>query len=318
MADLYAKLGVAKTATDDEIRSAYRKLAKASHPDLHPGDKAAEQTFKEISSAYAIIGDEEKRKKYDAGEIDETGAERQPERRYYREYAGAEPGFKYEAGSNAGFDEFGDVFAELFRRQQSGRADGMRGDGVSDGPDVHFRTRGRNAAYRLAVDFLEAAKGAKKRIDLPGGRTLDVTIPAGTESGTVLRLAGQGGEGLGDGPRGDALIEIEVRPHPLFRRDGSNIVSTVPITLKEAIAGGSIRVETIDGGVNLKVPKGSSSGAVLRLRGRGIAPRTGTKGDHLVELRIVLPPHIDEGLEKLVTEWEDRHHYDPRATGDAP
>lgn len=307
MADLYETLGVPRTATEREIRGAYRKLAKSSHPDLHPGDKSAEQRFKEISAAYAILGDEEKRKKYDAGEIDETGAERQQERRYYRHYAETEPGFKYETGGDGGFDEFGEILSEMLRRQ---RTQDAGGDG-----HVRFRARGRDAHYRLAVDFLDAAKGATKRIDLPDGRALDVTIPPGTDDRQVLRLTGMGGEGLGGGPRGDALIEIEVRPHAEFRREGSTIRSTIPITLKQAVAGGSVRVETIEGPVNLRIPKNSSSGAVLRLRARGIAPRSGERGDHLVELRIVLPASPDAELEQLITDWEARHPYDPRNAG---
>ena len=307
MADLYETLGVARTATDKEIRSVYRKLAKASHPDLHPGDKAAEQRFKDISSAYAILGDEAKRKRYDAGEIDETGAEREPERRYYRHYAESEPGFKYGGGHEAGFEDFGDLFSEILRRQRA-----QAGDGEAR---MRFRARGPDAAYRLSVDFLEAVNGAKKRIDLPDGRTLDVTIPAGTDNGQVLRLAGMGGDGLGGGPRGDALIEIEVRPHAEFRRDSDIIRSTVPVTLKTAIAGGSVRVDTVEGPVNLRIPKGSSSGTVLRLKGRGVSQRSGGRGDHLVEIRIVLPPKPDEELEKLISEWEDRHPYDPRDAG---
>lgn len=313
MADLYATLGVERTATDDEIRTAYRKLAKASHPDLHPGDKAAEQRFKDISAAYAIIGEPDKRKKYDAGEIDETGAERQPERRFYRQYAEGEPGggFKYEAGDGAGFEDFGDLFGDLFRRGRAG-ADGADADG-----GMRFRARGRDAAYRLRIDFLEAVNGGKKRIDLPDGRTLDVNIPAGVEDGQILRLAGQGGAGLGEGESGDALIEITIRPHPIFKRDGATIKTVVPVTLKEAIAGGSVRVETVEGPVNLRVPKSSSSGAVLRLKGRGVPVRGSGRGDHLVEIRIALPDTPDAELERLVTEWEDRHPYDPRKAGGA-
>jgi DnaJ-class molecular chaperone len=305
MADPYATLGVAKTATEDEIRAVYRKLAKATHPDLHPGDKSAEQRFKDVSAAYAILGDAEKRKKYDAGEIDETGAERQPERRYYRHYAESEPDFKYGGGPEGGFEDFGDIFSEMLRRQQAQEADGRAGR--------RFRARGADMAYRLAVDFLEAVNGAKKRIDLPDGRTLDVNIPAGTENGQVLRLAGMGGEGLGGGARGDALIEIEVRPHPEFQRDGSTIKSIVPVTLKEAIAGGSVRVDTVEGPVNLRIPKGANSGTVLRLRGKGVpGPRGAKRGDHLVELRVMLPDKPDDELEKLVSDWETRHPYDPR------
>jgi DnaJ-class molecular chaperone len=303
MADLYATLGVAKTATDDEIRAAYRKLAKASHPDLHPGNKEAEQRFKEISAAYAILGDAEKRRRYDAGEIDETGAERELERRYYRQYAESGPGFKYEAGD---FEDLSGIFPGIFGR---GRAGGAGAEGM------RFQARGRDVAYRLSIDFLEAVNGAKRRIDLPDGRTLDVTIPPGVDEGQALRLAGQGGEGLGGGPRGDALIEINIRRHPVFRREGRTIKSVVPVTLKEAMAGGSVRVYTVAGPVNLRIPKGSNSGTVLRLRGKGVpGPHASERGDHLVELRIMLPERPDTELERLVSEWEARHPYNPRTS----
>jgi DnaJ-class molecular chaperone len=165
----------------------------------------------------------------------------------------------------------------------------------------------------LAVDFLEAVNGAKKRVDMPDGKTLDITIPPGLQDGQMLRLKGQGMPGVGDGPPGDALIEASVRPHPTFRREGNDIRSVVPITVKEAVAGASVRVETVAGPVVLKIPKGSNSGRLLRLRGKGAPdPRFGGRGDHLVELQVVLPDKPDAELERLITEWEAKHPYDPR------
>lgn len=307
MASPYDVLGVPKTASDDVIRAAYRKLAKANHPDLNPGNKEAEARFKDISAAYAIVGDADKRKRYDAGEIDESGAERPPERQYYRQYAEAEPGFKYEWGGElGGYDDLGGIFSELFGRGRSGEEHGAR---------APLRARGANVRYKLAVDFLDAVNGCKKRVDLPDGRTIDVSVPAGVEDGQQLRLAGLGASGIGGGPAGNAIIEIEIRPHPLFRREGATIRSVMPITLKEAIAGASVRVETVTGPIELRVPKGSNSGTVLRLKGKGVLDaKTSQRGDHLIEIRIMLPERPDTELERLVTEWEAQHPYDPRKT----
>lgn len=306
MATPYDVLGVPKTATDDEIRAAYRKLAKANHPDLNPGNKEAEHRFKEIAAAYAIIGDAAKRKRYDAGEIDETGAE-QPERQYYRQYAEAEPGSKYEWGGElGGYDDLGGIFSELFGRGRPGEEHGAR---------AQFRARGADVRYKLAIEFLEAVNGCKKRVDLPDGRTIDVLVPAGVEDGQQLRLARLGAPGIGGGPAGNAIIEIEIRPHAMFRREGTTIKSVLPITLKEALAGASVRVETVTGSIDLRVPKGSNSGNVLRLKGKGVPdPKSSKRGDHLIELRIMLPERPDAELERLVTEWEAQHPYDPRKT----
>lgn len=303
MPTLYETLGVEKTATEDDIRKAYRRLAKAHHPDLNPGNKEAEKRFKEISAANAILSDPEKRRRYDAGEIDEQGTERPPERRFYREYAEAGPSFRYGTGDGYGqFEDLGGIFEEMLRR---GGAEGAGGQ-------ARFRMRGHDTGYRLAIGFLEAVNGAQKRIDLPDGRTLDVRIPAGVSEGQTLRLAGMGGPGVNGGPPGDAMIEVEVRPHPVFRRDGTTIRSVLPISLNEAVSGASVRVDTISGPVDLKIPKGSSSGRVMRLRGKGVPDAQGQRGDHLVELRIELPGEPDAELERLVSEWEKAHPYDPR------
>jgi DnaJ-class molecular chaperone len=303
MADLYQTLGLTKTATDEDIRTAYRALAKKYHPDLNPGNKEAERRFKEISAAYAILGDAEKRRAYDAGKIDETGAER-PERRFYREYAGAEQGFKYQRPEDfEGFEDLGGIFGDLFR-QRRGRAGGA---------EAQFRMRGGDVRYTLPVDFMEAVNGAKKRVDMPDGKTLDITIPAGVNDGQILRLKGQGSPGHGGAPSGDALIEVKVRPHPVFRREGNDIKSVLPITMAEALAGGTVEAETVTGPVGLKIPKGSNTGRVLRLRGKGVQGRV--KGDHLVELQVVMPDKPDEELERFVREWETQHPYNPRQTG---
>ncbi len=303
MADPYQTLGVAKAATEDEIRKAYKKLAKKHHPDLNPGDKEAENRFKDISAAYSLLNDPEKKRAFDAGEIDESGAPK-AERRFYRDFADAGAGYRYgRAEDLGGFGDLGDIFGDVLRGRR-----GERGG-------AQFRMRGEDAAYTLPVDFLDAVKGAKKRVDMPDGKTLDISTPAGVQDGQTLRLKGQGGPGIGGAPAGDALITVTVRPHPVFRRDGSDIKSVVPVTLSEALSGGPVQVDTVTGPVSLKIPKHSNSGRVLRLRGKGV--QGAIKGDHLVELQVVLPPHPDAALEEFVASWEREHPYNPRQGGSA-
>jgi DnaJ-class molecular chaperone len=303
MADPYETLGVKREATQAEIRKAYLRLAKKNHPDLHPGDKAAEARFKEISAANDIVGDDKKRAAFDRGEIDASGAPQQPrqqERGSYRQHAEAGPGFKYERhGSNgAGNNQYGvdeqDLFAELFG--------GRGGRAHRRGPDL---------AYTLSVDFVDAINGAKKRVGMADGRMLDISIPAGLEDGQTLRLRGQGRPGVGGGEPGDVLVEVHVNPHATFRREGNNIRAILPVTISEALSGGKVPVPTVSGIVQLSVPKGSNTGTVLRLRGKGVASTKG-HGDHLIELQIVLPDTPDDDLVQMIAAWEGKHPYDPR------
>jgi DnaJ-class molecular chaperone len=299
--DLYSVLGVAKTASAADITKAYRKLAKKLHPDLNPGDKAAEEKFKTIAAAYGIVGDEEKRGRYDRGEIDASGQER-PQQRYYREYAGGEEGARYR--STAGYEDIGafsDLFGDLFGERGGARAAGGR----------RFSVRGQDAQYRLEVDFLDAVNGTKTRITLPDGGPLDVTIPPGVADGQVLRLKGKGNPGMGEGGPGDALIGIAVRPHPVFTREGDDILIEVPITIDEAVLGGKIEVPTIAGRVFATVPPGSNTGQTLRLKGRGIKSKSGA-GDQLVKLSVVMPERIDDDLKAFAEKWRESHRYDPR------
>jgi DnaJ-class molecular chaperone len=301
--DLYSVLGVAKTASPDAITKAYRKLAKKLHPDLNPGDEAAEDKFKQISHAYSILNDEEKRGRYDRGEIDASGQER-PQQHYYREYAGGEDGARYR--SSAGFEDIGafsDLFGDLF-----GERGGMRGGGRGG---ARFAMRGQDAQYRLDINFLDAVNGTKTRITLPDGESLDVTIPSGVTDGQVLRLKGKGGPGIGGAEPGDALVEIGVRPHPVFKREGNDIVVEVPITFDEAVLGGKVEVPTIGGRVSATVPPGAT-GQTLRLKGRGIKPKSGAAGDQLVKLSVVMPERIDEDLKGFAEKWRESHRYDPR------
>ncbi len=296
MSDPYQILGVSRSATQDEIRKAYLRLAKKNHPDLHPGDKGAESRFKEIASANDIVGDEKKRARFDNGEIDASGVERpqRPEREFYREHAEARPGFKYERRSNGTEHHNDDLFADLF---------GRRSERTS--------ARGADVGYTFSVTFTEAINGAKKRVVMADGKALDITIPAGLKDGQTLRLRGQGHPGYGGAEQGDALVEVHVGPHSIFRRDGSSIHSTLAVTAGEALAGAKVRVDTVSGVVELAIPKGSNTGTILRLRGKGV-PSKDRSGDHLVELQIVLPEHPDEDLVRFITEWEAKYPYDPR------
>ena len=301
--DLYSVLGVAKTASAGDVTKAYRKLAKKLHPDLNPGDKAAEEKFKQVAQAYSILNDPDKRGQYDRGDIDASGQER-PQERYYREYAGGPQGARYH--STAGYEDIG-AFSDLFGDVFSGGA-GMRG---ARGGGGRFAMRGQDAQYRLDISFLDAVNGTKQRITLPDGGTLDVTIPPGVSEGQVLRLKGKGMPGGGEGPPGDALVEIAVKLHPVFNRDGNDIVVEVPIGVDEAVLGGKIEVPTITGRVAVTVPPGSNSGQTLRLKGRGVKSKTGA-GDQLVRLSVMLPETIDDDLKSFAEDWRKTHAYDPR------
>ncbi len=293
----YAVLGLAPSASDSEIRAAFRKFAKKYHPDRNPGDKASEDKFKEVSAAFDIVGDSDRRKKFDRGEIDEEGRERvSPFNQYSgRGAPGGHPGARGPArgagpDSGASFEDLSDIFSDLFgARRAAQRA-----------PQPQ---RGRDVRYRLDVDFIDAAIGAKKRVTMPDGRTLDIAIPAGLSDGQTLRLKGQGEKGAA-GP-GDVYVEVKIKEHPTFERKGSDIYIEAPITLKQAVLGGKITVPTISGEVSVTAPKNSSSGAVLRLRGRGVARgKKATPGDQYVTLKIVLPEGGDKELEDFVKQWK--------------
>ncbi len=303
MKDPYETLGVSRTASAKEIRAAYRKLAKENHPDLHPGDKAAESRFKEISAAYAILGDEEMRRRYDAGEIDATGAERPQQHEFYRTYADADSPFHTQEGFASAED------LEEFLAQAFGGFRGARGTRRR----TEFRARGADLSYSLQVSFLEAANGATKTVTLPDGKTLNVTIPEGTEDRQTLRLKGQGGPGFGGGPPGDAYIEVHVQPHAFFERKDNNVHVTVPVTLKEAVLGAKIEVPTVRGVVSMTIPKNSNTGDTLRLRGQGIKDRrSGQMGHQYVKLKVVLPEGEEPELARFLESWTPKDQRNPR------
>ena len=294
MRDPYEVLGVKRDATAEQIRSAYRKLAKASHPDLHPGDQAAAERFKEISAANELLADPGKRAQFDRGEIDASGAPRARES-FYRDFAESPGGAKY--GGAAGFENAADV-EEMIQELFGGRRGGIR-------------MRGTDQGYRLEIDLADVAKGGRRSIPLVDGSMVEVTIPAGVEEGQVLRLKGKGGPGLGGGPPGDAMVEVRIRPHPHFERKGADIHLALPITLAEAMRGAKVTVPTLLGSVAMTVPKGASTGTRLRLRGKGL-PHGRGHGDQYVRLEVALPPAIDAELAAAVERWEQGHPYDPR------
>lgn len=300
----YQILGVKQDASEDQIKRAYRKLAKELHPDVNPGDKIVEQRFKGVTAAYELLSDKEKRGKFDRGEIDAAGAPRY-ENAFHRAYTRAGDGgfgFNFGGAGGPGGPNVEDLFSGLFGRgRQRGRAGSTR-------------IKGQDVRYTVRVDFISAAKGVKRRIQLYDGKSLDVTIPPGTTDGQALRLKGQGMSGMGGGAAGDAIVEVMVDTHPYFETNGKNVELEVPVTLSEAVLGGKIKVPTIHGAVTLTVPAGANTGTRLRLRGKGI-PATGKgakAGDQFVTLKVALPDEEDEKLVEFVREWSKGRDDNPR------
>jgi len=295
MADPYSTLGVARGATEAEIKSAYRKLAKELHPDKNKDNPKASEKFSAATNAYDLLSDKDKRARFDRGEIDGDGNPTAP---FGFGGGGGGGGFRGQPGGG-GFDQggadVGDLFDGLFGG--AGRRAGGGGFGRQAPP-----SKGANVAYRLAVQFTDAATLAPQRITLQDGKTIDLKLPAGVETGTQMRLSGKGQPGPGGA--GDAIVTIEVKPHPFFTRDGDNVLLDLPITLDEAVKGGKVKVPTVDGAVMLGVPTGATSGKTLRLRGKGFTGKDGARGDQLVTLQIDVPAD-DPAIRALVESWQD-------------
>ena len=282
--DPYSILGVPRSASEDDIRKAYRKLAKELHPDVNPG-KQAEERFKRVSGANDILSDPARRRQFDRGEIDANGEQR---------HAPRPPRATARGAPRGGFDDysFSEVFTDIFGSDRAGRSGG----------------RGHDVRYTLDIDFLESINGTKKRVTLPDGGVLDLNVPEGVHDGQVLRLKGKGGAGI---EPGDALVEVKVKAHASYKRNGDDVAFDVPITVDEAVLGGKIEVATVAGRVQLALPRGTNSGQVFRLKGKGVKNASnGVPGDSLVTIKIVMPPQIDESLAYFFSEWRQKHKYD--------
>jgi len=325
MRDPYQVLGVPKTASEAEIKSAFRKLAKKLHPDANKHDPKAASRFAELNAAYEIVGDEDKRKAFDNGEIDAEGKPRfqgfegfgaqpgaggfrgGPGGAHFESFSFGPDGFQRASrGRGHGGGGFEDILRDMF-----GSAGRSRTGGAQFEPeDFGAPATGQDLHASLTISLPEAAKGSKARVHLPTGKDVEVKIPAGILSGQTIRLKGQGWPSA-TGKAGDALITVNVAPHPLFAPDGSDLRIELPITLYEAVLGGKVRVPTLDGAVELAIPPGTNSGRTFRLKGKGLHTKDGA-GDLLATVRIVLPERADDEFKELMKKWRESKPYDPR------
>lgn len=287
MKDPYTVLGLRRDASAEDIKTSYRRLARELHPDRRPGDARSEEKFKHVSAAYALLSNAETRERYDRGEIDASGAPKG------RRASSSHGPSAFREGAHARRNPFDRFFRDR-----------------ASNPGI--KINGANVDYTLKVEFLEAARGAIKNVGMTNGKRLKVTIPPGTREGQTLRLRGQGMPGLGGGEAGDALVEISVEQHPLFRVDGDDIRAELPVTLPEAVLGGRVKAETIDGPVMVTVPEGSNTATTLRLKGKGLTKGTDKRGDHFAILKIVLPARPDPELVEFVRSWNARYPYQVR------
>ncbi|HEY0626494.1 MAG TPA: J domain-containing protein [Allosphingosinicella sp.] len=320
MADLYSQLGVARGASEADIKKAYRKLAKELHPDRNKDNPAASDRFSKVTRAYDILADKDKRAQYDRGEIDEEGNPRMPFG-FGRGGPGAGGGYSrssrpedFGVGGMGGEQvDLSDLFDTILggSRRSGGGGGGFGGFGGFGRQSAPPQQKGADVAYRLPVAFEDAAALKEQRVTLSSGKTISIKLPKGVEEGTKIRLAGQGQPGPAG--NGDAIITIAIQPHRFFTREGDNIRLDLPVRLDEAVEGGKVKVPTVDGAVMLSIPPGSSSGKVLRLKGKGFHAKNGTRGDQLVTLMVEVPTD-DAELKRFVEGWSGRGKGNPRAS----
>ena len=324
MRDPYEVLGVSKGANEADVKSAYRRLAKKLHPDANKHDPKAASRFAELNAAYEIVGDSDKRKAFDRGEIDAEGKPRfqgfegfgaqpgggahGPGGAHFESFSFGPDGFRRSGGGGTGAGG-GAGFEDLLRGMFGGRAGAGRG-AQFETEDFGASAGGQDLHASLTITLGDAAKGTKTRVHLPTGKDVEVKIPAGIASGQQIRLKGQGWPSA-SGRAGDALITISVAPHPLFKPDGTDLRLELPITLYEAVLGGKVRVPTLDGAVELAIPAGTNSGRTFRLKGKGLKAKSGA-GDLLATVRVVLPESVDDEFKELMKKWRDMKPYDPR------
>jgi DnaJ-class molecular chaperone len=311
--DLYQRLGIKRGASDEEVKKAYRSLAKQLHPDRNKDNPKAAERFSQVTSAYDLLSDKDKRARYDRGEIDEDGNPKMPFGSGFGGYSSGGPGASAGGGGPNGFPggfdpgaagaaDLSDLFEGLF----GGASPGGGRQGAPGGGFGGFRQRGRapqkgpDIAYRLTVPFIDAATLQPQRITLADGKTIDLKLPKGVEEGARIRLAGKGGDGPGG--RGDGIVTISIASHPFYTREGNDIRLSLPVSLKEAVLGAKVKVPTPDGPVMLTIPKGTTSGKALRLKGRGFTDRNGKRGDQIVTVQVDLPSG-DADLEAFAEDW---------------
>ena len=280
--DPYKLLGVAKSASEADIRKAYRALAKKYHPDVNPGNEAAANKFKEITAAYTLLTDKNLRAQYDSGKVDASGQAQNPFAGGFGNGGfGRSGGFGPQGGAKAGgYDDMSDLFSSLFGMNMGSQTGGPRRQGYSQSMPAKA---GADIRYKLTLSFIEALKGGKKRITGVGGKGVNITIPEGVIDGAVLRLRGKGHAGQNGGRAGDAKVEISVKSHKYFSRDGQNLRLNLPISLFEALSGAKVTIPMPRGSVSLNIPAGTNSGKILRLKGKGVGG-----GDLLVTPQITL------------------------------
>ncbi|WP_422375226.1 DnaJ C-terminal domain-containing protein [Roseibium sp.] len=322
MRDPYSVLGVAKNASESDIKKAFRKLAKKYHPDQNKDDPTAQKRFAEANQAYEIIGDKEKRAQFDRGEIDAEGKQRFHAGGFdgftgHEDFgAGGRRSYRSSGGGGAGGGSFDDILNDIFGGFGGGKARGGAAGGGFGGAGARAKappkTKGSNADIVARVSLEDIVNSGKTQVTLPSGKTVNVTLPKGVVEGEKIRLKGQGHPGENGGPSGDAMVEIRLKPHKLFEVKGSDLHLDLPLTLYEAVLGAKVRTPTLSGAVNLTIPANASSGKSMRLKGKGLPTKTGGHGDLLVKLQIVMPPHGDDELDTLMKAWKEITPYRAR------